>query len=235
VYKREGLALRAYERRIAEHSDCIIVTTEREARLAREISGSAPVHVIPNGVDCEHFRPFDSPPPAEAPAIGFVGDMSYFPNQQAVTNFTRDILPLVRQRVPKTRFLIVGRSPSPAVQKLAEDPGVEVTGFVPDVRDWLGKMHVSVAPFSIAAGIQNKILEAMACGIPVVATGRAAQGLSPSIAGSVDIVDEPAEVAEKILHLLEDSSFARSRGLEGRRRVAAEHNWNESLGRLLQL
>jgi glycosyltransferase involved in cell wall biosynthesis len=161
--------------------------------------------------------------------------MSYFPNQQAVINFTRDVLPLVRRRIPNARFLIVGRRPSPAVQKLSETEGVEVTGFVQDVRDWLGRMHVSVAPFSIAAGIQNKILEAMACGVPVVSTSRAAQGLSPSISDALDIADQPQEMAEKIVHLLQDARFARSRGLEGCRRITAEHNWDECLGRFLQL
>jgi sugar transferase (PEP-CTERM/EpsH1 system associated) len=235
VYGREGRALRNYERRAAERSECIIVTTQREARLARQLSEKITIHVVPNGVDSAHFRPFDTAPPADAPAIGFVGDMSYFPNQQAVIHFTRDVLPLVRRRVPAARFLIVGRSPSPAVQKLAETGGVEVTGFVQDVREWLGKMHVSVAPFAIAAGIQNKILEAMACGVPVVSTARAAQGLSAGISGALDIADQPQEMADKIIRLLEDPAFARRRGLEGCRRVSAEHSWDESLGRLLDI
>jgi glycosyltransferase involved in cell wall biosynthesis len=96
-------------------------------------------------------------------------------------------------------------------------------------------MRVSVAPFSIAAGIQNKILDAMASGIPVVATSRATQGLSGKTAGAVAIADSPDKMAETIVGLLQDFELARNRGLEGRRQVAAEYSWNESLDRLLQL
>jgi sugar transferase (PEP-CTERM/EpsH1 system associated) len=235
VYSREGRALREYERRVSGLSSYVIVTTEREARLLRQISDSARVHVIPNGVDCEHFQPPGAAPDSAAPAVGFVGDMSYFPNQEAVKYFARIVFPLICQQLPGTRFLIVGRKPSPDVLKLGRIAGVEVTGFVPDVRPWLAQMRVSVAPFSIAAGIQNKILEAMAFGLPVVATSRAAQGLSGDTAGAVEIADSPGEMSEKIVGLLSDRDLARNRGLEGRRRVAVEYSWTHSLDRLLQL
>jgi polysaccharide biosynthesis protein PslH len=235
VYRREGRALREYERRVGESSSCVLVTTEREARLARQLSERMRVHVIPNGIDCEYFKPSQTASPSAAPTIGFVGDMSYFPNQEAVTNFVRTVFPLVRQQLPRARFLIVGRSPSPSVQKLGKIEGIEVTGFVPDVREWLAQMHVSVAPFSIAAGIQNKILEAMAFSLPVVATSRAAQGFSDKTSSALDLADQAGEMAEKIVRLLRDSQLARSRGIEGRRKVAAEYDWNRSLDRLLQV
>src|SRR5262249_51504957 len=137
--------------------------------------------------------------------------------------------------VTGARFLIVGRNPGRAVRKLAAVEGVEVTGYVPDVRPHLARMCVSVAPFSIAAGIQNKMLEAMACGIPVVATSRATQGLSPNAAGVVDIADDPYEMADRIVRLMSDSRLARRRGLEGRRQVAAEYTWEQALEQFMQL
>jgi polysaccharide biosynthesis protein PslH len=234
VYSREGRALREYERRVCERSDCVIVTTDREARLARQISG-APVHVIPNGIDGEHFAPPVTTPPIVHPTIGFIGDMSYFPNEEAVTYFARRVLPLVRQSLPAARFLIVGRSPSRRIQQLRYQEGIDVTGFVPDVRVWMAKMHVSVAPFSIAAGIQNKILEAMAFGLPVVATSKAVQGLSADTARAVDVADNSGDIAAKIIRFVQNPKFARATGAEGRRRVVAEYDWERSSRRLLQV
>jgi sugar transferase (PEP-CTERM/EpsH1 system associated) len=235
VYKREARALRNYERRVSEHSSCVVVTTEREARLVREISASAHVEVIPNGVDTQHFRPPDRSAVPAASAIGFTGDMSYFPNEEAVTWFARTVLPLIRKALPQVQFLIVGRNPSHKVQKLGEIPGVEVTGFVPDVRPYLARIQVSVAPFAIAAGIQNKILEAMAYGLPVVGTARAVQGLSEKAGAAVEVANGAEEMAGKIVRLLLDPELARNRGLEGRRQVTEEYSWERSLGRLLEV
>jgi glycosyltransferase involved in cell wall biosynthesis len=161
--------------------------------------------------------------------------MSYFPNEDAVTFFVREVLPQVRQMIADVRFLIVGRNPGRRVRQLQRAAGVEVTGFVPDVRAYLAKAHVAVAPFLIAAGIQNKILEAMAYGLPVVATRRAAQGLAPGVAGSVEIGESAEELASKIVLLLRDPERCRRKGLEGRRRVGGEYNWGASVSQLLEL
>lgn len=235
VYRREGQMLACYERRICRQSAAVVVTTDREAQLTREIAPESNVHVIPNGVDTEYFRPSASPEQEAAPVIGFTGDMSYFPNQEAVRSFARNVLPMIRESVPEARFLIVGRSPSPDVEALAQIAGVEVTGFVPDIRSYLARMTVSVAPFSIAAGIQNKILEAMSFELPVVATTRAVQGLTPAAATAVDIADSPRQMADCTVRLLRDPEHARQRGRLGRALIAAEYNWPQSLGRLLQL
>jgi sugar transferase (PEP-CTERM/EpsH1 system associated) len=233
VYRREGEALRRYERGVCGRSACVVVTSEREARLAREISPGTRVHAIPNGVDTDYFRPPDFRP--DEPVVGFTGDMSYFPNQEAVTHFARRVFPLIRGSLPAARFVIVGRNPSTGVRKLGDLEGVEVTGFVPDVRPHLARMRVSVAPLSIATGIQNKILEAMAYEVPVVATSRTAQGLEPETAAAVEIADDPESMAAKVLELLRDPQLAREKGREGRRRVAAEYNWQRSLDRLVRL
>ena len=119
--------------------------------------------------------------------------------------------------------------------ELKQIAGVEVTGFVPDVRPYLAQAQVSVAPFSIAAGIPNKLLESMASGLPVVATPRAVQGISADVAGAVETGESAEELASKVVELLRDPQTARRKGLEGRRRVIAEHNWDRSLERLLQL
>jgi sugar transferase (PEP-CTERM/EpsH1 system associated) len=235
IYRREARAMREYERAVCERSSTVVVTTEREAQLLREISPAASVHVMTNGVDTEYFKPFEVRRNGGAPVIGFVGDMAYFPNQEAVTFFAHKVLPLIRTAAPEARFLIVGRNPGPAVRDLARIDGIEVTGFVPDVRPHLERMWVSVAPFSVAAGIQNKILEAMASGIPVVATARAAQGLTRDAAAAVQIADGPEQIASRTVELLRDPQFAREKGLESRRRVAADYSWERSLQALLRI
>jgi sugar transferase (PEP-CTERM/EpsH1 system associated) len=233
VYRREGRTLQAYERRVCGRAACVLVSTEREAQLARRIAPGAHVQVLSNGVDTEYFKP--APDASREAAVIFTGDMSYFPNEEAVIYFARQVLPLIRREVTDVRFLIVGRNPGRKVQELAKIEGVEVTGFVPDVRTWLAKARVAVAPFTIAAGIQNKILEAMAFGLPVVATSRAAQGLSSGVADMVYTGNTPEELAAKIVLLVLDKRLAQRIGLDGRHAVMQDYSWDSALDRLLEL
>jgi sugar transferase (PEP-CTERM/EpsH1 system associated) len=234
MYRREGTRLREYEREICKKFSRVLVSTEREAQLLRRISPDAPAQVIPNGVDTDFFRCAAASTESTGPTVVFTGDMSYFPNEDAVTFFALKVLPMIRQSLPNARFIIVGRDPSRNVRRLEKIEGVEVTGFVPDVRTYLAKAQVAVAPFSIAAGIQNKILEALAYGLPVVATSRAVQGLSKGVAEIVEKGNDAEELAAKTVRLLSDSQFARAKGIEGRRRVTAEYNWVHALEGVLQ-
>ena len=235
VYRREARCLGDYERRASLRAAGVFVTTEREAQLVRALSGFIRVHVIPNGVDTAFFDPQAIPPAPPAPVILFTGDMAYFPNQDAVSFFANQVFPVIRQTVPDARFLIVGRNPGRNVQQLATIAGVEVTGFIPDVRTYLAQARLAVAPFSIAAGIQNKILEAMAYGLPVVATPRTVQGLSKNVAELVETGSTAEELAAKTLRLLRDPELACRQGLEGRSRVAADYDWQRALDAMLHI
>ncbi len=235
IYRREGRALREYEREACRRFAAILVTTKREAKLVRQISPAANVHAISNGVDIQYFSSQVVPPVPGPPTVIFTGDMGYFPNEEAVVSFARNVYPLIRRSIPNLRFFIVGRNPARNVQQLQNIRGVEVTGFVPDVRAYLAQAQVAVAPFSISAGIPNKILEAMSYGLPVVATSRAVQGLVSSLAQTVEIGDTASELATKTVALLKDNAFALRKGRECRDRVAAAYNWERSLSQLLQL
>jgi sugar transferase (PEP-CTERM/EpsH1 system associated) len=235
IFRKEAQSLRAYERQLCERAHCIVVSTQREAGLLRQIAGNARVNVVSNGVNTAHFTPSLRNRDRGLPSILFSGDMSYFPNQDAVIFFARHVLPLVRREIPDARFLIVGRNPDRRVHQLQEIEGVEVTGFVPDVRSWLREASVAVAPLRIAAGVQNKILEAMSAGLPVVATARAAQGLRPEVADVVEIADTAPEFARRVVHLLRNPQLAHAHGLKGRHRVAINYDWHVALERLLEL
>jgi hypothetical protein len=161
--------------------------------------------------------------------------MGYFANEQAVMYFAQSVLPLIRQSIPTVKLLIVGRRPSRKVQELKKLEGVEVTGFVPDVRPYLAQAQVSVAPFSIATGIQNKILEAMAFGLPVAGTSRTIQGLSPDVRSLVHVGDTAEELAAQVVELVRNPELARRTGLEGRRRITTDYDWGQALDELLQL
>lgn len=235
VYRREANSLRVYERQVCERSTCVVVSTEREAALAREIAPSASVRVISNGVDVEYFSTAARAKPKAVPTITFTGDMSYFPNEDAVISFAEKVFPVVRGSLPDVRFLIVGRNPGPKVKALRRIQGVEVTGSVPDIRTYLAQTQVFVAPFSIAAGIQNKILEAMSSGLPVVATSCTARGLVPEVAEMVEVADTPEEIASRVINLVRDNGLAQAKGLESRRRVMSSYNWGRSMGELLDV
>ncbi len=236
IYRREARCLREYERRLCERASSTLLTTEREAHLMREICPGARIRVISNGVDTEYFKRIGKPSGSPAaPAVVFTGDMSYFPNEAAVTYFAREVFPAIRKSIANVRFLIVGRDPTNKVRQLQKLEGVEVTGPVPDVRPYLERAQVSVAPFSLSAGIPNKILEAMAFGLPVVGTACAVQGLSPQVAATVDIAGNAEEFARKTVCLLSDPELARSKGAESRRRVAAAYQWSRSIRQLLDV
>ncbi len=235
VYRREAAALRRYERSVCQGVSCVLVSTEREARLMREIAAGVKVHVSTNGVDTDFFSRESIPYAPGAATIVFTGDMGYFPNAEAVVYFTSMVFPKIRQAVPEAQFSIVGRNPGPRVRALGQLGGVEVTGFVPDVRTYLSQARVAVAPFTIAAGVQNKILEAMSYGLPVVATSRTVQGLANRTAALVEIGDTPDEMAAKVVLLLRDAGLCGRLGAAGRHQVAEDYRWEQAERKLMEL
>ncbi|HLF24666.1 MAG TPA: TIGR03087 family PEP-CTERM/XrtA system glycosyltransferase, partial [Burkholderiales bacterium] len=174
-YRWEGYRLLAEEKRLARRFDFCTATTRAEWQTLASYRVDTPNDWFPNGVDSDFFAPTDEP--YDPDTIVFVGRMDYYPNQQCMFEFCEKTLPRIRARRPSAKLLIVGADPSPAVRKLGELPGVTVTGSVPDVRPYLDRSALMVAPLNIARGTQNKILEAMAAGVPVVTSGVAAGGV----------------------------------------------------------
>src|SRR5512135_174358 len=182
VYAREGRKLAAWEAQAAQDFDATLLVSRDEAALLqrRVPQASHKIGAFENGVDADYFSPtrdYPNPYRAAAQTAVFTGAMDYWPNIDAVSWFAERIFPAVRDAVADAQFAIVGSRPCKAVLALARQPGVVVTGGVADVRPFLAHAACAVAPLRIARGVQNKVLEAMAMGRPVVATAQAAEGI----------------------------------------------------------
>ena len=232
VHAREARLLERHERAVAARADASLFVSEAEAALFRELTGAQRVHAVENGIDTDFYDPrADFTPVAEkGPLIVFTGQMDYRPNIDAAIWFARDVLPRIRAAQPDARFAIVGRRPAETVAALAELPGVIVTGEVADVRNWLGAANVAVAPLHLARGIQNKVLEAMAMALPVVATPAAAQGIDHD--DTIRVADGAEAFGEVVAALIADPAASRALGDAARARMLERYGWAARLAPL---
>ena len=153
--------------------------------------------------------------------------MDYYANIDGVIWFSKDIFPLIRREIPAVQFYIVGSKPTKEIVSLSEKNGIKVTGYVPDTREYFRKATVAVAPLRIARGIQNKILEPMAMGIPVVGTSTAFQGTQATSEDGVRIADDPEKFASEIITLFKDDGIRRQSSIRARRYVEQHHSWKD--------
>ena len=230
----EGRKVRRYERWLAEGFDACSVNAPRE----REVLGQyvdKPIYVFPNGVDLDYFRPQREGGPASPARVVFTGNMSYKPNVEAVGDFVSRILPRVWARRPETEFYIVGMDPSPAVRRLADGRRIVVTGRVDDVRPYFDAATVAVAPLRIARGLQNKVLEAMAMRVPVVASPAAFNGINAEAGRDVLVADEPESFSRGVVSLLDDPLLRDRHAAAARTCVERNHDWARILNGLERL
>ena len=230
VYATEARRLLGYERHLAATFAHSLVCSTRELEAFRRLIPDAPVRCIRNGVDLDYFRPRHVVKTANA--LVFTGVMNYLPNVDGVDWFCREILPLIQQQVPNTTFTICGSAPSPKVKALAKLPGVSVTGAVPDVRTYLARSSVGVVPLRIARGIQNKLLEAMAMGLPAVATTSAWRGIEAKDGRDLLVADEPAAFAAAVVQLLQDQRLRQTMGQAARETMETHYRWEHTLAQL---
>lgn len=240
VHGREADKLQAFERETAARADVSLFVSEAERQLfaGKVALPNADIRAITNGINVDFYDPaadFPEAGPPEAPLLVFTGQMDYRPNVEAVAAFADDVFPVLLRQRPDLRFVIVGRNPAPAVLRLAERPGVIVTGSVPDVRTWLKAASVVVAPLRIARGIQNKVLEAMAMARPVVASAGAFEGIDAVPGRDLIVADSSEEQSAAILTLLADPAAAAEMGAAARRRMQARYRWEATLAPLTEL
>jgi len=229
-YWLEGTKLQREEISLAKAFDFCTCTTRTELETLDGYGTDARSGWFPNGVDLEYFAPDNQP--YEPSALCFVGRMDYFPNQQCMREFCALTWPLIRAVRPEATLEIVGASPSREIEKLAQLPGVKVTGTVPDVRPYVRRAAVNVATLRIARGTQNKILESLAMGVPVVASEVAAGGVDVVPGEHLLTADTPEKIADQVLRLLNDPAERHRLSRAGRSRMESNHSWDASLRKL---
>jgi sugar transferase (PEP-CTERM/EpsH1 system associated) len=199
---------------VAVRADTSLFVSDREAALFRGLApeSAGSIHALSNGVDAAYFDPAaaTADPSPDQPSLVFTGAMDYWPNIEAVTWFADHVMPGVQALHSQARFRIVGLNPDRKVLELGERPGIEVTGRVPDVRPYLAGAAAVVAPMGIARGIQNKILEAMAMGRPVVVSPEGLEGIPATDGREVFCAErQPAAFLERTLAALDRSTGER--------------------------
>jgi len=201
IYRREARLLRAFERRAMTLAAATTIVSERERVLLGQIApGSASV-VVPNGIDVQAFHP--TGPPSETQDVIFCGVFNYGPNEAGARWLATEVWPLVTRALPGAVLWLVGMHPTAAVRELASDPTVRVTGAVPQVQPYLWRSAVAAAPLQLARGIQNKVLEALAAGLPCVVTPQVLEGLPDAVRPGCRVGADPAAFARELITLLE--------------------------------
>ncbi|WP_026377198.1 TIGR03087 family PEP-CTERM/XrtA system glycosyltransferase [Aestuariibacter salexigens] len=237
VYAREARLLQDYEIKICAEFNKSIFVSAQEADYFRDIapvSLSNRIAAMPNGVDVEYFVPQEKTgSDDESSSIVFTGAMDYWANVDAVIWFVKHVWPTLIAKYPTLQFFIVGANPTDDIKELGSVAGVTVTGKVDDVRPYIAKATISVAPMQIARGIQNKVLEAMAMGKAVVMTPMAAEGIAlPEL--QKDFVTDVSKIfAEKVITLLENGEERQNIGSENNRKILHQYQWSKALSDLV--
>jgi sugar transferase (PEP-CTERM/EpsH1 system associated) len=231
IFRTECKRVRRIERHAAANQ-AVVVSTEREAVLYRQIAGTANIQVVTNGIDLEYFTPQESD---EQQGCIFVGYLDYRANVLGLQWFCKEVWPELIRRHPQATFKIVGRNPVRAIRRLQATSGVDVVGPVADVRPLLARTSLAVVPLPVARGVQNKILEAMAMRKAVVASRAAAAGIGAQIGRDLLTAETPGEWVHEISRLWTDAIRRREIGKQARLYVEAHHDWDRCLAPLGQI
>ena len=188
--------------------------------------------MIPNGVDLDYFGP-NSELEREAATLVISGKMSYHANINMVLYLTNEIMPLIWKERSDVKLWIVGKDPSPEIMALQENRAITVTGYVEFILPYLQKATIAVAPIQYGAGIQNKVLEAMACGTPVVSTPKAVSAINVKSEEEIFLGATPEAFAQAVLRLLNNPQLCQRVGKAGQNFVEQNHRW-DNIGEQLE-
>lgn len=238
VYALEARRLARLEEGVGTSADRVLVVSENEADILLQRLPQAPVHVVPNGVDLDYFQAA-APAGDFRPQIVFVGTLDYRPNVDAVLFFIREVLPQLRLALPDVEFTAVGHRPATRLQRAvrSSEHGARLAGSVADVRPYLRDAQVCVVPLGYGRGVKNKVLEAMAMGVPVVASQVAVDGLGVRDGLEVILAENPQEYVDAICALVRNPERRRTQAEHALRYVRTAHSWENAfavLDRILE-
>ena len=219
-----------FEREALSRFDLVLAVSEADGQTFERLypgALKAPAHVVQTGVDTTYFAP---PGPAKAGHhrnhLVFTGSMDWLPNEDGMQYFVQQILPRIREAEPDVTLSIIGRAPTPAVKRLADQAGIEVTGRVDDVRPHIAAGAIYIVPLRIGGGTRLKIFEAMAMGKAVVSTTIGAEGLPVTPGHDIVIADEPADFARSVVDLIRDDAARRRIETAARQLVVERYDWS---------
>lgn len=225
LFRLQERRMRAFENAWCRRSDLVVAVSDADAMALETNFGAVKPVAVPTGVDTDYFVPQGNTP-REAALFVFVGSMDWLPNEEGVQWFCEAVWPEVRRKIPRARFRIVGRSPSPAVRALADDAtGVEVTGSVPDVRPHLEAASAMLVPLRIGGGTRLKIFEAMGMECPVISTTIGAEGLPVTNGTHLLIADDVAGTVAACEDIVSNPARASSIAGNAARFVRQHHSW----------
>jgi sugar transferase (PEP-CTERM/EpsH1 system associated) len=225
VFYYEYLNMKRYEQNSIGKYNACLVTSEVDKKALADNS----IHVIPNGVDTDYFVPEKADKNID---FVFTGNMGYFPNVDAAVYFCKEIFPKIVAVHPSATVYLVGIKPSKKVMELADFKNIIVTGYVEDVRCYLNRAKIFVCPLRSGSGIQNKMLEAMACALPVVTTPYGNAGIKAENGRDLIVADTAEQFAHELLLLLQDDKRRQDLGANARDLVKKGFSW-EQRGRVL--
>ena len=247
IYRYEEWALARYEARVQQRFDaCVFISANEVELFQQKLPHNADnLHVIGNGVDLNAFRPkpdlliaADSPQTDDFTTplrLLFSGVMDYLPNENAMLWFVENVWDSVKQKRPDAELVIAGMNPSSAIQELAKKDGIIVTGFVDDMLACYHDANIFIAPFQIARGVQNKVLQAFACGLPVVTTAVGAEGIDCHREEHYALAETPEEFLQQIMRLAEDPNHHQRMAQNAIRLVNDKYTWDAMNAELFQL
>ncbi|RYE24042.1 MAG: glycosyltransferase [Sphingobacteriales bacterium] len=213
-----------YEYKMLERYNMSLVCSQEDLDYLKNKNGVGDIRLLPNGVDLDTFKAGDHDY-SHNHTLLFTGNMDYAPNVDAVGYFVKEVLPLIHNKYPNTQFIIAGQRPLKKVQDLASDK-IKVTGFIKDLAAVYNEASVVVAPLRFGAGTQNKVLEAMAMGVPVVCSNIGFKGLGIQSGEGAIMQTDPAEFAQSVVDLLSSENMRRSVGEKGVNVMHARFGWD---------